>query len=74
MLFRSPRLAFSRIQKEAILHWANLCGMTGVPTLYALGKCEERLKSCGESPVRKFITSSGDILYMNTIQSAIRQV
>jgi hypothetical protein len=74
MLFRSPRLGFSSLQKEAILQWAQLCGMQGVPTLYALGKCENRLKTCGDDPTRKFVTSTGDILYMNTIQSAIRQV
>lgn len=62
------------MQKEAILRWAESCGMTGVPTLYSLNKCDERLKSCGESPTRKYTTSTGDILYMNTIQSAIREV
>lgn len=74
MLFRSPRLGFSRAQQEAILRWGELCGLSGVPTLYSLGKCDERLRACGESPTRKFTTGMGDILYMNTVQSAIRQV
>jgi hypothetical protein len=74
MLFRSTRLGFSRAQKEAILRWGKLCGISGVPTLYSLGKCDEYLKECGETPTRKFTTGMGDILYMNALQSAIRQV
>ncbi|KAB5589914.1 Glutamate receptor 3,4 [Ceratobasidium theobromae] len=56
VLFRSPRLGFSRAQKEAILHWGKLCGMTGVPTLSSLGKCDDHLKRCGKNPTRKFTT------------------
>ncbi|QRV78666.1 glutamate receptor 3,4 [Ceratobasidium sp. AG-Ba] len=73
MLFHSIRLGFSTFQKERILWWAKLCGMKGVPTMYSLDKCEKKLHECGESPIRKFTTSSGDILYMNDLSTAVRQ-
>ncbi|CAE6511279.1 unnamed protein product [Rhizoctonia solani] len=73
MLFRSLKLGLSLAQKKGILHWATLCGMREVPTLYSLEKCEEELRNCGGDATRKFTTSSGDILYMNSIRSAMQQ-
>ncbi|QRW08525.1 glutamate receptor 3,4 [Ceratobasidium sp. AG-Ba] len=37
--------------------------------MYSLDKCEKKLQECGESPIRKFTTSSGDILYMNDLST-----
>ncbi|KAG8725158.1 hypothetical protein FRC09_007147 [Ceratobasidium sp. 395] len=51
LLFRSLRLGLSSQQKEAILWWAKVCGMQGVPTTYSLDKCEKKLQACGEDPI-----------------------
>ncbi|KAG9120870.1 hypothetical protein FRC07_003415 [Ceratobasidium sp. 392] len=72
-LFRSPRLGFSQEQQTEILHWAKICGMPNVPTLYSINKCDEKLKLCGDNPTRRFVTRTGDILYMNTPQSGVCQ-
>ncbi|KAG8779054.1 hypothetical protein FRC12_024668 [Ceratobasidium sp. 428] len=74
LLFRSLRLGLSSLQKEAILWWAKVCGMQGVPTTYSLDKCEKKLQACGEDPIRRFTTSKGDILYANLLSSTMRQV
>ncbi|KAF8595904.1 hypothetical protein BDV93DRAFT_455889, partial [Ceratobasidium sp. AG-I] len=73
LLFRSPHLRFSREQQTAVLQWAESCGMADVPTLYGLDKCDQYLKECGGDATREFKTSKGDVFFMNTVESAVRQ-
>ncbi|KAJ1300764.1 hypothetical protein OPQ81_002408 [Rhizoctonia solani] len=44
-MFTSPHLNFSHPQMRAVLHFANACGASDVPSLEALNKTQERLKS-----------------------------
>ncbi|CAE6529793.1 unnamed protein product [Rhizoctonia solani] len=74
MLFTSPELRFSRTQQRAILQWAERCGMERVPSLYSLDKCAQIIKECAGNPTRKFISSCGNVYYMNSVSSALQQV
>ncbi|KAF8600788.1 hypothetical protein BDV93DRAFT_446855, partial [Ceratobasidium sp. AG-I] len=68
LLFRSPHLRFSREQQMAVLQWAESCGMSDVPTLYGLDKCDQYLKECGGDATREFKTSKGDVFFMNLLR------
>ncbi|KAG2335355.1 hypothetical protein BDR05DRAFT_859219, partial [Suillus weaverae] len=67
----STRLRFSEAQKKAVLSWAREMGAQNVPTLYALRKAQDHVRSCIRNPTRKVTASSGNIFYINSIGSAI---
>jgi hypothetical protein len=49
-------------------------GAQNVPTLYALRKAQDHVRSCIGNPTRKVTASSGNIFYINSIGSAIAMV
>ncbi|KAG1863736.1 hypothetical protein F4604DRAFT_1929149 [Suillus subluteus] len=71
LLFGSTRLRFSEAQKKAVLSWAREMGAQNVPTLYALRKAQDHVRSCVGNPTCKVTASSGNIFYINAIGSAI---
>lgn len=74
ILFNSPRLWFSDGQKRAILKWANALHAKNVPSLHALQKCQNMVRSLVGDPTAKVVSSSGNIFYLNNVASAIAKV
>jgi hypothetical protein len=74
LLFGSVRLRFSEAQKKAVLSWAREMGAQNVPTLYALRKCQDVIRSRVGNPTCKVTASSGNVFYINSIGSAIAMV
>ncbi|KAF8595089.1 hypothetical protein BDV93DRAFT_457643, partial [Ceratobasidium sp. AG-I] len=66
-------LRFSRPQQEAVLNWARSCGLDDTPTLYSLQKCDGLLRECGGETTQKFKSSTGDVYFLNSVKSALRQ-
>ncbi|KAG1889162.1 hypothetical protein F4604DRAFT_1915008 [Suillus subluteus] len=71
LLFGLMHLRFSEAQKKAVLSWAREMGTQNVPTLYALRKAQDHIRSCIGNPTCKVTASSGNIFYINSIGSAI---
>ncbi|KAI6017560.1 hypothetical protein BKA83DRAFT_4015195, partial [Pisolithus microcarpus] len=71
LLFSSPRLPFSEPQKRAILSWAKELGARDVPSLYSLNSCHEEIKKLIGDPMKKVISASGNVFYINDIANAI---
>ena len=65
ILFSSPRLRFSRAQREAVLAWGKELGAREVPSLYSLEKFQREALDAMGNPTKKVETASGNILYMN---------
>ena len=74
ILFSSPRLRFSRPQKQAILKWARELGAPRVPTLNALDTCQKQIETRVGHPSEKVIAPSGNVFYINDIGKAISKV
>ena len=71
LLFSSPRLPFSRLQKRAVLDWAKELGARNVPSLYSLQRCDEEVKKMVGDPTDKVISPLSNIFYINDIAKAI---
>ncbi|KAI9463504.1 hypothetical protein HD554DRAFT_2124595 [Boletus coccyginus] len=71
LLFSSPRLPFSRLQKRAVLDWARELGARNVPSLYSLQRCDEEVRKMVGDPTDKVISPLGNIFYINDIAKAI---
>ncbi|PSR78377.1 hypothetical protein PHLCEN_2v7420 [Hermanssonia centrifuga] len=65
ILLSSPRLRFSRAQREAVLAWGRDLGAKNVPSLYALEKFQAVSLQAVGNPTVKIEAASGNILYMN---------
>lgn len=74
ILFSAPRLRFSEAQKSAVLQWAKLLHAENVPSLHALRKCQNTIRSLVGDPTSKIVSSSGNIFYINDVASAIAKV
>ncbi|KAI6144748.1 hypothetical protein BKA82DRAFT_4330916 [Pisolithus tinctorius] len=64
LLFSSPRLPFSELQKRAILSWAKELGAR-------LNRCHEEIKNLVGNPTRKVVSASGNIFDINDIANSI---
>ncbi|KAF9237455.1 hypothetical protein BU15DRAFT_48704 [Melanogaster broomeanus] len=71
LLFSSPRLRFSEQQKKSVLSWATALGAHPVPSMYSLGKTQERIKALFGDPKEKVTSASGNIFYLNSVSKAI---
>ncbi|KAG1872268.1 hypothetical protein F4604DRAFT_1881049 [Suillus subluteus] len=60
LLFSSPRLPFSEVQKKAVLSWAK-----------ELGKCQSHLQYLVGDPTEKVTSHSSNTFYINNIAKAI---
>jgi hypothetical protein len=74
LLFSSPRLPFSEVQKKAILSWAKELGALDVPLLYALNRFQETVKTLVVNPIEKVTAHSGNIFYLNDVGQAVAKV
>lgn len=70
-LFSSPRLGFSTAQMKAILSYTTQMGGNNVPSMYAVKKDRDRLKSLVGDPTIKQVSNTGDVYYLNDIGSAV---
>lgn len=74
ILFSSPSIRFSRLQKESILAWGKDLGARDVPSLYKLEKFQgEALEAVGD-PTVKIQAALGNIFYMNSVRHALARV
>ncbi|KAF9229197.1 hypothetical protein BS17DRAFT_689609, partial [Gyrodon lividus] len=73
LLFSSPRLCFSELQKRSILSWATALGADGLPSLHSLCKTWEQIKTLFGDPTEKVTAASGNIniFYLNSVSKAI---
>ncbi|KIN97928.1 hypothetical protein M404DRAFT_47010, partial [Pisolithus tinctorius Marx 270] len=71
LLFSSPHLCFSEVQKRAILGWACAIGVTGIPSLYSMKKTYQRIKKLMGDPTEKVTVPSGTTFYMNSVAKII---
>ncbi|KAG2086478.1 hypothetical protein BD769DRAFT_1320705, partial [Suillus cothurnatus] len=71
LLFSSPRLPFSEAQKKAILSWAKELGALDVPSLYALNRFQETVKTLVGNSTEKVTARSGNIFYLNDVGQAV---
>ncbi|KDN46955.1 hypothetical protein RSAG8_04032, partial [Rhizoctonia solani AG-8 WAC10335] len=71
IIFNSPRMRFSRIQKAVILEFARLLGAPYVPSLHAYKEFERLMKKEMGDPTRKFTSSFGNIFYFNDIGESL---
>jgi hypothetical protein len=74
IMFNSPRIRFSRPQKEATLEFARLLGAPYVPSLHAYKEYRHVLKKAMGAPTRKYSSSLGNIFYLNDIGEALAKV
>jgi hypothetical protein len=74
LLFTSPRLRFSEAQKVAVLNWAKELRAIGVPSLYALRKCQKGIEELVGHPTKKATSPSGDVFYLNDVGKEIAKV
>lgn len=61
ILFSSRRLSFSRSQMLAVLEFARECGGIDIPTLSALQKTQQQLKSCIGDPTERHVSPTGTV-------------
>ncbi|KAH9920588.1 uncharacterized protein B0H18DRAFT_936500 [Fomitopsis serialis] len=71
ILFSSPRMRFSRQQKEAILAWGKSLGAKDVPSLHRVDKFQDEALAAVGNPTAKVKTDSGNIFYTNKIAAAL---
>ncbi|KAG2122908.1 hypothetical protein DEU56DRAFT_697074, partial [Suillus clintonianus] len=71
LLFSSPRLPFSEAQKKAVLSWAREIGARDVPSLYALNRVQESVRTLVGNPTEKITAPSGNIFYLNDVGKAV---
>ncbi|KAG1887244.1 hypothetical protein F4604DRAFT_1917054 [Suillus subluteus] len=71
LLFSSPRLPFSEVQKKAVLNWAKELGVRSLPSLGAMKKCQSHLQDLVGDPTEKVTSHSGNTFYINNIAKAI---
>ncbi|KAG1735638.1 uncharacterized protein EDB91DRAFT_1250472 [Suillus paluster] len=71
LLFSSPRLPFSEAQKKAVLSWARELGACDVPSLYALNRVQESVRTLVGNPTEKITARSGNIFYLNNVGKAV---
>lgn len=74
ILFNSPRLWFSEMQKKVILCWGKDMGAVDVPTLKALQKIQETLSATIGNLTTAKRTCSRNLFYINEIYHAITKV
>jgi hypothetical protein len=74
LLFSSPRLRFSRPQKQAILQWAKDLGAPNVPALGALASEQRKVEMRVGHPTEKVTSPSGNVFYFNDVGKAIARV
>lgn len=74
ILFSSPRLHFSEAQKHAVLDWANELGAKNVPSLYAVNKCQKKIRNLVGASTERVVSPSGTVFYLNDIGNAIAKV
>ncbi|KAG8701329.1 hypothetical protein FRC08_004137 [Ceratobasidium sp. 394] len=72
-LFNAPHIHFSVAQRQAVLDWANAMGMLDVPTIYSLERCQEALKQTIGDPSSMYNTSTGNVYYLNSINTVVQQ-
>ncbi|KAG2099448.1 hypothetical protein BD769DRAFT_1329595, partial [Suillus cothurnatus] len=58
-------------QKKAILSWAKELGALDVPSLYALNRFQETVKTLVRNPTEKVTACSGNIFYLNDVGQAV---
>ncbi|KAI0750509.1 hypothetical protein C8Q74DRAFT_1211986 [Fomes fomentarius] len=71
ILFSSPSIRFSRLQKESILAWGKDLGARDVPSLYKLEKFQDEALEAVGDPIVKIQAASGNIFYMNSVRHAL---
>jgi hypothetical protein len=74
LLFSSPRLPFSEVQKKAVLNWAKELGVRSLPSLGAMKKCQSHLQDLVGDPTEKVTSHSGNTFYINNVAKAIAKV
>lgn len=74
MLFNSSEVRFSRNMQDLLLDWARELGATSVPTLGSLERCQKRLDLVMRETPCRFCTHTGNVYYVNSITSLIKQV
>lgn len=57
-----------------LLQWAREMGAPVVPTLGSLEKCQQRLDNMIRDEPRRFCTTTGNVYYVNSIASILKQV
>ncbi|EIW74429.1 hypothetical protein CONPUDRAFT_160132 [Coniophora puteana RWD-64-598 SS2] len=70
LLFRSPRLRFSRAQQKAILQWARHLGAT-VPSHWGVSKAHEEVKEEVGISTQRQESAQGHVWYLNKIGDSI---
>ncbi|KAG2125254.1 hypothetical protein BD769DRAFT_1388530 [Suillus cothurnatus] len=71
LLFSSPRLPFSKVQKKAVLSWAKELGACDVPLLDALNQVQESVQTLVGNPTEKITSCLGNIFYLNDVRKEI---
>ncbi|KAG1756925.1 hypothetical protein EDD22DRAFT_957306 [Suillus occidentalis] len=71
LLFSSPRLPFSEVQKKAVLNWAKELGVQSLPSLGVMKKCQSHLQDLIGDLTEKVTSHSGNTFYINNIVTAI---
>ena len=74
LLFSSPRLRFSKPQKQAILRWARDLGAPNVPVLNTLERQQQKIEMRVGHPTEKVTSPFGNVFYFNDIGKAIARV
>ena len=74
ILFSSPRLRFSEAQKAAILDWAKELGAKQVPSMYAIKRCQDRIRRLVGTSTERVVSRSGTVFYLNDIGNGISKV
>ncbi|KAG1741897.1 uncharacterized protein EDB91DRAFT_1010901, partial [Suillus paluster] len=71
LLFSSPWLPFSEVQKKAVLNWAKELGIRNLPSLGAMKKCQSHLQDLVGDPTEKVTSHSRNTFYINSVAKAI---
>ncbi|GJJ10219.1 hypothetical protein Clacol_004445 [Clathrus columnatus] len=71
VLFNSPRLHFSELEKKMVLCWGKDIGAPDIPTLSGLEKIQNSLNEATGNPTTEKQTHQGNIFYISEISSAI---
>ena len=74
LLFSSPRLRFSKPQKQAILRWARELGASNVPVLSTLVHQQRKIEMRVGHPTEKVTSPFGNVFYFNDVGKAIARV
>ncbi|GJJ13647.1 hypothetical protein Clacol_007903 [Clathrus columnatus] len=74
ILFNSPCLQFSEVEKRAVLKWGKEIGGSDIPMLSALERTQEILNSSLGDPTSEKQTRNGNTFYINEIGATIANV